>query len=218
MTVERFVINDIGLQPIGGKIADLKGYFDELTYSHIPVEDNDVFIGSIAENDVRCFDSDKTLAEYRYNIERFYVRNTDNWLDVLEAFAKNNTNVMPVLDGHNVYVGYVELGDVISMFNETPFLSEGGAIIVVEKGYADFSFSEISQIVESNGAKIFGMFISKIENDVVQVTLKLGAGGINEILQSFRRYNYNVESSHQEDTFYENLKDRSRYLQKYLNI
>ena len=58
-------------------------------------------------------------------------------------------------------------------------------VIVVEKGYNDFSFSEISQIVESNDAKLLGAFISKTENDLTQITLKIGNAGLSTILQSF---------------------------------
>jgi hypothetical protein len=97
-------------------------------------------------------------------------------------------------------------------------LNETGGIIVVEKGIRDYSFSEICQIVESNDAKILGVFISKIENDVVQVTIKVGHLGMNAMVQTFRRYNYNVISNHDEDKFLEDLKSRSNYLDKYLNI
>jgi Mg/Co/Ni transporter MgtE len=35
------------------------------------------------------------------------------WLDVLEVFAKNQTNIVPVLDSANQYIGYYELEDII---------------------------------------------------------------------------------------------------------
>jgi hypothetical protein len=41
---------------------------------------------------------------------------------------------------------------------------------------------------------------------------------MNAIVQTFRRYNYLVVSNHEEDRFLEDLKDRSNYLDKYLNI
>ena len=82
----------------------------------------------------------------------------------------------------------------------------------------DYSFSEISQIVESNDAKILGAFVSKMESDVVQITLKIGNSGLNDVIQTFRRYNYNIVSGHEEDTYIESLKERSEYLRKYLDI
>ena len=78
--------------------------------------------------------------------------------------------------------------------------------------------SEIAQIVESNNAKLLGLFISYNDMEKVEVTLKLSLGGMNEIIQTFRRYNYEIISEHQEDAYLNNLKDRSDYLDKYLNI
>ncbi len=160
----------------------------------------------------------KTIDEYRYALEQFFVRAQTNWIDVLEAFAQNSTNVMPILNDQNNYIGYYELNDIINIFNDTPFLHELGSVLVVEKGLKDYSFSEISQIVESNNARLLGAFISKTENDVVQVTIKLNNAGLNDIVQSFRRYSYNIVSEFAEDTYIQNLKERSDYLDKYLNI
>ena len=125
---------------------------------------------------------------------------------------------MPVLTENYKYLGYYELSDIMNLFNDTPFLGESGGIIVVEKSTADYSFSEICQIVESNDAKILGVFVSKMENNITQITIKVGHTGINAIVQSFRRYSYNIVSNHQEDRFIEDLKERSKYLEKYLKM
>ncbi|HIO26614.1 MAG TPA: CBS domain-containing protein, partial [Flavobacteriaceae bacterium] len=168
---------------------------------------------------VRCFDKNKPLSDYEYSLETFFVRESDNWLDILESFTKNNTNLMPVLaDEDNKYLGYLEISDVLAFLSETPFMDSPGAIVVVEKGLKDYSFSEISQIIESNEGKVLGAFISNINNDVAEITIKIGLLGLNEIIQTFRRYSYKVVSTHQEDVFLKNLKERSDYLDKYLNI
>ena len=151
-------------------------------------------------------------------MESFFVREKTNWLDILEAFAIHNSNIMPVLTNDNKYIGYYELSDIMSLFNDTPFLNEAGGIIVIEKDKKEYSFSEICQIIESNNAKILGVFISKLDNNIVQLTVKIGHTGMNAIVQTFRSYNYHVVSSHEEDRFIEDLKDRSNYLDKYLNI
>ena len=108
--------------------------------------------------------------------------------------------------------------EFIRIFHETPFLKEEGGIIVIRKNNNDFSMSQITQIVESNNAKLLGLFISNIENDEIEITLKTSLGGLNDIIQTFRRFEYLVISHHQEDSYIENLKERSDYLDKYLNI
>ncbi|OUS00351.1 acetoin utilization protein acuB [Flavobacteriales bacterium 33_180_T64] len=218
MPLQEYIINDIKPLNINDKVSDLQLLFNELTYSHIPIEKDGNYMGCVSETDAHCFESEKAIIDCNYVIEGFFVRSKTNWLDILENFAQNSCNIMPVLDERNNYLGYYELGDIISLFNETPFLAEPGGILIVEKGTQDYSFSEISQIVESNDAKILGAFISKIESDVVQITLKIGNTGLNDVIQTFRRYSYNIISGHEEDTYVENLKERSEYLKKYLDI
>ena len=218
MNTLHYIINDIRPFDLYKTIGEVQRTFNQLTYSHLIVSKGKEFMGCISETDAHCFESDKELSLYQYALEPFYVRKETHWLDILEAFALHNSNIMPVLDNENNYLGYYELNDIMHCFNDTPFLSEAGGIIVVEKGNKDFSFSEIAQIVESNDAKILGTFISKSENDRIQITIKIGHQGMNAIVQTFRRYNYNVVSNHEEDKFIEDLKNRSNYLDKYLNI
>ncbi|MDO5979477.1 acetoin utilization protein acuB [Flavivirga spongiicola] len=219
MKLSGYIINDIKPLNSTSKISELQLLFNQLTYSHIPIKDeNGIFLGTFFETDAHCFEGDKLVSEYLYSIEDFFVRDSTLWLDVLEAFAQNSANIMPVLDKKNNYLGYYELNDIISLFNESPFFFEAGGVLVVEKGINDYSFSEISQIVESNNGKLLGAFVSKVKNDVVQVTIKIGSTGLNEIIQTFRRYSYNIVSGHEEDSYIESLKDRSDYLNKYLNM
>lgn len=218
MPLREYIINDIKPLQTTDSIDDVQQLFNQLTYSHIPIKRDNIYIGCMSENDAHCFESNKSVVDFIYVLEGFFVRSQAVWLDVLEAFAQNDTNIMPVLNDKNNYIGYYELNDIISLFNETPFFAEAGGIIIVEKGYNDYSFSEVCQIVESNNAKLLGAFISKTENDVVQITLKVGSAGLNDIIQSFRRYSYNIVSGHEDDAFLKNLRDRSDYLDKYLNL
>ena len=218
MDTLNYLINDIEPFGLSKTIGEMQQTFNQLTYSHLVVMKEDDYLGCLSETDAHCFESEKTLSDYQYALEPFFVRKTTHWLDILEAFAMHNTNIMPVLGDENKYLGYYELNDIMHCFNNTPFLNEAGGIIVVEKGTKDYSFSEITQIIESNDAKILGAFISKSGENIMQITIKIGHQGMNAIVQTFRRYNYNVVSNHEEDKFLEDLQKRSNYLDKYLNI
>ncbi|NJX15836.1 CBS domain-containing protein [Tamlana crocina] len=219
MRLSEYIINDVKPLNINSKASELQHLFNQLTFSHIPVkDDNGTYVGCFSETDAHCFDGEKPLKEYLYAVEDFYVRDSTVWLDILEEFAVHSNNIMPVLDAKNRYLGYYELNDVISLFSESPFFSEAGGILVIEKGINDYSFSEISQIVESNDGKLLGAFVSKMNSDLIQITLKIGNTGLNEIIQTFRRYSYNIISGHEEDGYLETLKERSNYLKRYLNI
>ncbi len=213
-----YITNDYKAIDSQQAIADVQDFFVDVSFSHFPVLAEGIYVGSIAADDVETFDSDKKVTDYNYALEGIFARKNMIWLDVLEVFAKNHTNIVPVLDENNLYLGYYELEDIVKFFHETPFLKEQGGIIVVQKNIADYSMSQITQIVESNNGKLLGLFVSEADIEKIQITIKIAMGGMNDIIQSFRRYNYEIISEHHEDNYLNSLKERSEYLDKYLNI
>ena len=213
-----YITNDYKAIDSEATIATVQDFFDELNFSHFPVVDEGIYIGSIASEDSETFDGFKKVFDYRYSLEGFFAREKMIWLDVLEVFAKNKSNLVPVLNENNTYLGYYEIRDVLNFFHETPFLQESGGIIVVQKKTIEYSMGEITQIIESNNGKILGLFVSESDFKNTQVTIKISLGVMNEIIQSFRRYNYEIISEHFEDNYINTLKERSDYLDKYLNI
>ncbi len=218
MNINTYISNDIAPIRPDDSIEHAQLLFKQLTYTHLPVVSDDQLMGNLFENDTQGFQASKKVSDYQYSLEAFHVTDTTNWLDVLEALAQNQANIVPVLDEKGQYQGYYELTDILSFFNDTPFLNEPGGILVIEKGIRDYSFSEISQIVESNNGKVLGAFISESREDIIQITLKIANSGLNDIMQTFRRYSYNIISGNEDDIYLNDLKQRSDYLKKYLNI
>lgn len=218
MEIQSRIIRNIPVFKLGDSLKEVIKFFKNTTYSHVAVTEEDQFIGLLSENDLETFEGAKKIEDYRYNLESFFVTPETSWLDVLESFARNEANLVPVMDGEGKILGYYNLTDVVSVFIDTPFFTEPGGVLVIAKGIKDYSFSEIAQIVESNNTKLLGGFVTDMKNDVVQVTIKIGATEINDIIQTFRRYNYTILFGNTDDQFLENLKQRSDYLDKYLNV
>jgi len=214
-----YILKDIPPFNLKDEILQMKNSFKQYPFSHLPVVDENLFYGAISREELEMVATKKLhLNDLKHLIEPFYATENMNWFEVLENFATHNTNLMPVLNSDKKYIGYYELDDFLNIFKCTPFLHEEGVILVVAKNIKDYSFSEISQIVESNNATLFGAFVSKIDNDMAQITLKLSLHDINNTLHSFRRYNYQILNEFEKDKYLEELNDRSNYLQKYLNI
>lgn len=216
--LSNYINNEIEPLKNTDSIANAQNFFLDFPYSHFPVTEEGVYIGCLNKESVSLLNSNGIINDSRFHFERFFVRNNTIWLDVLEIFAKNDSNIIPVLDEKNTYLGYYELEDVIQFFYETPFLKEEGGIIVVEKESDKFSMSQVTQIVESNNAKILGLFISTISGNKVEITIKISQNSLNDIIQTFRRFEYDIISEHQEDLYLSSLKERSDYFKKYLDI
>ncbi len=218
MQIQKLIVSTLPIFKVGDPAKKLLKFFKDGSFSHVAIVENKKFVGVLDENDLTTVTSDQKIGDFRYNLETFFVRKDSNWLDVIEVFARNEANLVPVLDEQEEVIGYYDLTTVISVFIDTPFFTEPGGIIVVAKGIKDYSFSEIAQIVESNNAKLIGAFITDMRSDVIQITLKVGTARLNEIIQTFRRYNYSILFGNQDDMFLEDLKQRSDYLDKYLNV
>lgn len=213
-----YITNDFKAIDAQQTIGSAQDFFGDLSFSHFPVLEDDVFIGTVAAEDIETFDSDKKISDYKYVLEHFWATTDMIWLEVLEVFAKNHTNLVPILDNTNKYVGYYEIKDVIAFFHETPFLKEPGILLVVRKNNIDYSMSQVTQIIESNNAKLSGLFISNSDLETTEITIKITQGSLKEIIHTFRRYNYEILSDHYEDNYIKSLQERSDYLDKYLNM
>jgi Mg/Co/Ni transporter MgtE len=216
-TTDTYINTQLHPLRIDESILSVQGFFDRNGFSHFPVTEEGVYVGCLSAEDAHTLDSDKVIGTYKYVLEPFFVREQTNWLDVIEKFAQNETDIMPVLSQENTYLGYYRLFDVVQILNQTSFLREPGGIIVLEKSTTQYSAIEIAQIVENSNHKLLGMFVTKID-DMIQVYIKVNADNLNELLQSFRRYGYEIISEHSEDTYIQSLKDRLNYIEKYLNI
>lgn len=219
MQTSDYISKDVKALSPNDTIAKAQKLFEHLTFTHLPIVEDKIYLGSISEADVQIIDdSDKKITDFKYLYNTFFSFENTNWFELLKEFAANDTTIIPAINDKKKYVGYYELTDILHVFNNTPFLSEAGAILVVSKPIKDYSFSEISQIVESNNGKLLGAFISSIENEIAEITIKLNDQDLNNTIQSFRRYEYTVITGIHEDEFLNSLKERSDYLQKYLNI
>ncbi len=218
MQIKTHILSNIPVFNVEDSLKAVIKFFENTTFSHVAVEEKGRFLGVLSEDDLENLKGIEKIEEYRYSLDNFFTRKDANWLDVLEAFARNEANLLPVLGESEEILGYYDLTDVVGVFIDTPFFTEPGNILVVAKGIKDYSFSEVAQIVESNNAKYIGGFITEMVNDVVQITIKISTENFSDVVQTFRRYNYNIIFGNSDDKFLEDLKDRSNYLDKYLNV
>ncbi|WP_299524821.1 CBS domain-containing protein [uncultured Lutibacter sp.] len=219
METTPYILNEYKAFTLETTVLEARSFFNETNYCCFPIVKDNKLIGLISENDVQGIDDkNKSLNDFSYLFNLFFIHESVNLLEIINVFASNETNLIPVLNTGNEYIGYYDLIEILHIYNETPFLNNEGVILLLEKEIRDYSFSEICQIVESNNGKLLGIFISESNATTVKITLKFSSQDINEIIQSFRRYNYKVLSNHKEDFYLEELKDRTNYLQKYLNI
>jgi len=217
--MKEYILNEIKVLTLESSVKRAQKMFKRLPITHVPVVENGKLIGCISESDSQTIeDHESLITDYTHLADYFFADENATVLELIKLFADNETNILPVLNNEKNYLGYFELNDILDLFSSSPFLYNDGVIIVAEKIKKDFSSSEVCQIVESNNGKVLGFYISSEISDMTQATIKISSEDINEIIQTFRRYNYIVMSLHKDDFYLQDLKDRSDYLQKYLDM
>jgi predicted transcriptional regulator len=219
MNINDFILEEIKALTLNDTVRCAQQVCKNLPITHIPIVEGGKLIGCLPESDIQTIeDKDQKLSEYSYLLDLFYSNNKTTLLDLIVLFADNDCNLIPVLNQEMNYAGYYELSDVLDAFADSPFLHNESETLIIGKNKSDYSIGQIAQIVETNGAKLLGLYISSENQDNIQVTLKIITQEINEVIQTFRRYDYNVVTQHEDDFYLEELKDRAAYLRKYLNM
>ncbi len=200
-------------------IAEVMAYFEQSGVSHIYIVDEDqVFVGTLAFKDLLDVENQRqTLDNVRYLFERFYAEEHKNKIDLLSLFITHQTTVLPVVKRHKI-IGSIQLSSILQNVQNIPVFDTSTTSFLISKEEKDYTMSEVVQIVESYNGKVFGVFLMKISEGVVTLLVKCKVKNINELLQSFRRYDYEILSKHQEDIYIEDVIENSHYLEKYLSL
>jgi len=187
-------------------------------FSHLPVIEKGIYRGMVRCDDLMAIENkQETLKNYAYLLEKVYLSDQMNWTESLAVMMRTEANVLAVLDLSGQFIGIRLLDDILNLLTEKAFINEKGYVLVISKVTADLSISEVAQIIESDGGKILGILVNEAgQNTVVEV--KIQTDDINEIIQTFRRYDYHIISQMEEDLHLQELKEHSDFLRRYLEM
>lgn len=217
MFIKDYISKDYPAFNASDSIAEASEVAQEFGYSHIFIKKKGQYCGALSQSFLEE-SPDGLLNSLDIHYERFAVIEDGNILDTVKLFHTFNTNVVPVISKSEKYLGYISCDDIFSEFSKYPLFSENGAILTIQTNSKYYSFTEISKIVESNNSKLYGSYISAINEDNVQITMKISNENLSSIDETFERFGYNVVHKHYDDEKEGLLKDRFGFLQKFIEF
>lgn len=186
---------------------------------HLPIVNNEHFLGLISEEEIYDNDMDEAVGSYRLSMLRPYCRMDEHVFEIMQKMALYNLTLIPVLNYEDEYLGAVVLEDLLKFYAESFSFKESGSVIVVETSRRDYSLSEIARIAESEGATILASFVTiNPDSSNIVVTLKVNIMELSRLAQAYERYNYNVSGKFTEEDFEDTLKSRYDSLMRYLDV
>lgn len=193
---------------------------EDLKVMHLPIVNNEEYLGMVSQTDIISLNTpEEALGNHDVSIDRSYVYIDQNIFEIIRLVSSLSLTLIPVLDRKNNYVGIITLSDLVKKFAEITSADNPGGVIILEVNNNDYSLTEISNIVESNDAKILSVCVTTFpESTKLEISLKLNKMDITSVLQTFYRYNYNVTATFYEEEDNDVLKERFDSLMNYLNI
>lgn len=222
MFLARELINDM-IPPL--KLSDNAGraitWMEELRTNELPVVENGKFLGLISEDMIlESNDQAKLISDFKLMAEQAYVTENQHFFDIIKLSSDHGVQVIGVLSESRQFLGVITVQDTLAAFAQTSAVQSPGGIIVMSMNQIDYSLTEISRLIESDGAKILS---SSLTNDLfdpskIKLTLKINKTEISHIVATLERFGYKLIAKYQEGPEMSNEKERIDILLKYLDL
>jgi predicted transcriptional regulator len=212
--------NNIPQLQLQDTIAKALQLVSDFKVSHLPVVSEEKFLGLISEEDlmdahnknlrIELLQSDFILASINEN---------DHFLQAVNISNQYQTNVVPVTNFENELIGTITRQTLLKTLGHFSGAQEIGSIIVLEMERNQFAISDISRIVESNGATVLHLNTTmQPETGLLRVTIHIDKKELSAVIAAFERYEYDVIYYFGEEKFENEIHSNYRHLMNYLDI
>jgi predicted transcriptional regulator len=202
------------------KVYQALQLMNENHVTHLPIIDGEKLVGTVSETDLLQAENDRdTLDTFQQSFSDVSVKDDEHFLKAVQLAADSGLSVIPVVSEENELLGTVAYNDLLRFSSEFMSLSEPGGLIVLDIPSNQYSFNEISKIIEMNDTQITQLNTSNDpESGMMQVTIRINKPEVSDIVATFQRYDYNVKYFFGEELYANELKSNYDNLMNYLGI
>ena len=207
------------------KLTDTVGtaldWMDEFRIGQLVVADAGIYKGIVSE-DILFDIADSTQPMSRIIIQHEDVFATEDHhpYELLRLVNEFALDVIPVVHEGKAVTGSILVRDLVERFVSELGVQEKGAVLVLKIAERDYSLSEISRLIESNGTKVLSSYYSSSESlrpaDQSLLTLKLNRTNITPVIATLERFGYDIEEAHANDPIESVDQERLDMLLRYL--
>jgi CBS-domain-containing membrane protein len=210
---------DILIQGLHDPVGMVLHQMEDMKIRHLPVSDEEKFLGLIAEDDLDDEADDTPLDKLQDYFIKSFVKATDYFLVAVKLSHVMQLDLVPVLNEKNELEGVITRDTLFQELARMTGSAEYGSLVVLEMEKSDYSVGEINRLVESNDAVITQLNTwSDNSTHLMTVILRINKEEISDIVASFQRHEYNVRYYMGEELFRNELQSNLDHLMNYLNI
>ncbi len=219
MLIKNLRLEAIPNLEITDRISRALELMHDLHIRHVAITRGNEFVGLCSEDVLMDLDENLTFEEIESSLLRVSVKDDDHFLNAVSLAANYHLTIIPVTDDAHHLVATIESNQLLKSISDFLHLKEPAGMVVLEVDSQQYSFSEISKIVEANDAQITQLNTTKNNNEgTMEVTVCVNKLEISDIVATFQRYDYIVKYYFGEELYTNELKDNYENLMNYLNI
>ncbi len=201
------------------KISFALRLMDEYDVLHLPVLSEEKYAGMVSKDDLLDADETHTVAAVQDALIRISVKGEEYFLSALKLMAADELSLLPVVNEQSELAGVITAKDMMMRLSLFVGTEDPGGIIVLETEKRNFSFGEISRLVETNDAYITQLnTYTETDTGLVVVTIKVNKVELSDIVATFQRYDYIVRYYFGEESYANELRENYNHLISYLNM
>jgi len=204
----------------GDSVAQALELMSDFRVSDLPVVAENKLLGLINEDILlNVADGQELISHLENSYSKIVVHGNTHFFEAVQRLNEYNLTVVPVVEEDLEYIGAISITDLLKQLSATIGAGDTGGIVVLEMEKVNFSFSEISKLVETNDAQITQLnTFSDKQSGNFYVTIKINRLEIADIVATFQRYEYRVKYYFGEELYQNELRSNYDHLMNYLNI
>ncbi|MEI7628611.1 MAG: CBS domain-containing protein [Bacteroidota bacterium] len=192
---------------------------EDYDVQHLPVLSEEKYMGLVSKSDLLDLSEEQSISAESAYILPYSIKGEEHFLTALKLAAEKEITLVPVINDQSELLGVISITELLYRLSNFLGNNEPGGIIVLEISKRNFSFGEISRLVETNDALITQCnTFTEPETGLVIITLKINKIEISAIVATFQRYEYIVRYYFGEEQYSNELKDNYNHLLAYLNV
>ncbi len=192
---------------------------DDFDLQHLPVLSDDKFLGMISKDVLIDAEENQVLQTLEADFIRKVIKRGEHFLSALKLASNNSLSLVPVVNDTLDWIGGISTADLIKTSSTFTGAEETGALIVLEMERKNYSFGEITRLVETNDAYITQFnTVTEPETGLLIVTMKINKIEVSDIIATFQRYEYVIRYYIGEEEYENELRYNYDHLMSYLKM
>lgn len=204
---------------LNDKVSLALQLMDEYDVQHLCVMNEDHYIGLVAKSDLLDVDESGIIVSIEEYLLPLSIKGEEHFLVALKMASEREISLIPVVNEQLELLGVITTAALLHQLSRFLGNEEKGGLIVLEISKRNYSFGEISRLVETNDALITQCnTFTEPETGLVIITLRINKIEVSAIVATFQRYEYHVRYYFGEEAYINELKDNYNHLLAYLNV